>query len=216
MNYIQISEPAFDQLRTKEQLGYIVFTGLKRLNQQYLSLHIIVQSSHKDADYLDNRIEAFLHAYREQLIGLSEETFKENVTAVIEKLVEKPKNIEEVIAFFSWTMCTTSALLKLFNFVKECDQLWTEVSNGMYWFGRKPTLAKALRSGAVTQSSLLLFFDEFVGACSPLRRKFSSQFYGKGKRYVNPVGSGAVEVVEEPVEFRRAHSLMPVPKFTPV
>ena len=56
----QMSEPAFDQLRTKEQLGYIVFTGLKRLNQQYLALHMIVQSSHKDADYLDGRVESFL------------------------------------------------------------------------------------------------------------------------------------------------------------
>ena len=103
-----MSEPAFDQLRTKEQLGYIVFTGLKRLNQQYLSLHIIVQSSHKDADYLDNRIEAFLQVYRDQLIALSEETFKENVNAVIEKLVEKPKNIEEVI-FYVAMRCILSS-----------------------------------------------------------------------------------------------------------
>jgi insulysin len=91
-----MSEPAFDQLRTKEQLGYIVFTGLKRLNQQYLSLHIIVQSSHKDAAYLDERVESFLAQYRELLRALTEEAFAEYVTAVIEKLVEKPKNIDEV------------------------------------------------------------------------------------------------------------------------
>jgi insulysin len=91
-----MSEPAFDQLRTKEQLGYIVFTGIKRLNQQYLALHLIVQSSHKDADFLDGRVEDFLENYREQLLALTEEAFAANVAAVIEKLVEKPKNIDQV------------------------------------------------------------------------------------------------------------------------
>jgi len=28
---MQMSEPAFDQLRTKEQLGYIVFSGIKKV-----------------------------------------------------------------------------------------------------------------------------------------------------------------------------------------
>jgi hypothetical protein len=92
----QMSEPAFDQLRTKEQLGYIVFTGIKRLNQQYLALHLIVQSSHKDADFLDGRVEDFLGNYREQLLALTEDAFAANVAAVIEKLVEKPKNIDQV------------------------------------------------------------------------------------------------------------------------
>lgn len=91
-----MSEPAFDQLRTKEQLGYIVFTGIKRLNQQYLALHLIVQSSHKDADYLDGRVEDFLLQYRAQLTSMPAEDFAANIAAVIEKLVEKPKNIDRV------------------------------------------------------------------------------------------------------------------------
>jgi insulysin len=93
---MKMSEPAFDQLRTKEQLGYIVFTSIKRLNQQHLALHIMVQSSHKDADYLDGRIESFLCQYRAMLLAMPQKEFQENVAAVIEKLVEKPKNIDEV------------------------------------------------------------------------------------------------------------------------
>ena len=96
-----MSEPAFDQLRTKEQLGYIVFTGIKRLNQQYLALHLIVQSSHKDADFLDGRVEDFLLQYRTQLAAMPAEDFAANIAAVIEKLVEKPKNIDRVCDFFS-------------------------------------------------------------------------------------------------------------------
>jgi insulysin len=109
-----MSEPAFDQLRTKEQLGYIVFTGLKRLNQQYLSLHIIVQSSHKDTAYLDERVESFLALYRELLSALTEEAFGEYVTAVIEKLVEKPKNIDEVSSLCYRLCCVRSCCMLCF------------------------------------------------------------------------------------------------------
>lgn len=84
----------------------------------------------------------------------------------------------------------------------------------MYWFNRKATLASVLRAGAVTRESLLQFFDAFLGASSPQRRKFSAQFYGKGKRYVKPADTSAV-VVEEPVQFRRSLPLYPVPKFSP-
>lgn len=92
-----MSEPAFDQLRTKEQLGYIVFTGIKRLNQQVLALHIIVQSSHKDPQYLDERIESFLELYRKHLLEeCTAEQLQTHIHAVIEKLLEKPKNIDQV------------------------------------------------------------------------------------------------------------------------
>ena len=59
-----IKEPAFDQLRTKEQLGYIVHTSTK---SQYgvNGLRIIVQSHVKHPNGLDTRIEAFLEAFRE-------------------------------------------------------------------------------------------------------------------------------------------------------
>jgi hypothetical protein len=104
--------------------------------------------------------------------------------------------------------------------LQECDHYWAEVTNGMYWFGRKHTLADVLRSGTVTRESLLQFFDAYLTAAGPQRRKFSSQFYGKGRRYVKATaagGSGAAPVVVgEPVEFRRSLPLYPVPQFAPV
>lgn len=53
-----IQEPCFDILRTKEQLGYIVFSGIRRSNGVQ-GLRIIVQSD-KHPIHLDNRIEEFL------------------------------------------------------------------------------------------------------------------------------------------------------------
>jgi insulysin len=53
-----IQEPCFDILRTKEQLGYIVFSGIRRSNGVQ-GLRIIVQSD-KHPTFVDDRIEEFL------------------------------------------------------------------------------------------------------------------------------------------------------------
>jgi insulysin len=52
------SEPCFDQLRTKEQLGYLVFSGVRK-QPGMMGFRIIIQSE-RDPIYLENRIEAFL------------------------------------------------------------------------------------------------------------------------------------------------------------
>lgn len=57
-----IHEPAFDQLRTKEQLGYIVWGGLRCFIGS-LGIRIIIQSE-RDTVYLENRIESFLSEYQ--------------------------------------------------------------------------------------------------------------------------------------------------------
>lgn len=54
-----LREPAFNQLRTKEQLGYIVSAGVPSI-AKVLHFTIQVQSSVKDADYLEHRINHFL------------------------------------------------------------------------------------------------------------------------------------------------------------
>lgn len=53
-----ISEPCFSTLRTKEQLGYIVFSGVRKTNGAQ-GLRIIVQSD-KHPEYVEQRINVFL------------------------------------------------------------------------------------------------------------------------------------------------------------
>jgi secreted Zn-dependent insulinase-like peptidase len=132
-------------------------------------------------------VEAFLTSYREQILAMTAEELGENVTAVVEKLLERPKNVDQ-----------------------EGDQLWVEVKAGTYWFERKNVLARVLKREA-SVSSLLSFYDSFVAG--PTRVKFSSQFYGKGTTYVR--ADVGVRVVGEPSAFRRSMGLMPVPPFAP-
>lgn len=53
-----IAEPCFNTLRTKEQLGYIVFSGIRRTSGAQ-GLRIIVQSD-KHPQYVEKRIDLFL------------------------------------------------------------------------------------------------------------------------------------------------------------
>lgn len=55
-----ISEPCFDILRTKEQLGYMVFSGMRRSNGVQ-GLRVIVQSD-RHPKYVDCRVEVFIKA----------------------------------------------------------------------------------------------------------------------------------------------------------
>ena len=55
-----ISEPCFTVLRTDEQLGYIVFSGIRRANGAQ-GLRIIVQSD-KHPQYVEERIDKFMES----------------------------------------------------------------------------------------------------------------------------------------------------------
>ena len=60
-----IKESCFNVLRTKEQLGYIVFSGVWRQGGVH-GLQFIVQS-HKKPKFLDSRIENFLKETRDTI-----------------------------------------------------------------------------------------------------------------------------------------------------
>lgn len=187
-----MSEPAFDQLRTKEQLGYIVFTGASKLGSN-LVLRIIVQST-KDPHFLDERVEAFLEQFRAELAMFTLEKLQENVTAVREQQLEKPKNNYE-----------------------EFSELWREVDGKTFLFHRKELLATALTRMKVTVQSLLAFFDLYVARSSPVRRKVASHFYGRGTSYKKQqmkgsssnISAPAIEVqyVDDIAQFKRSMPL---------
>lgn len=57
-----VDEPCFDQLRTKEQLGYIVNSGIRR-SRGVQGFRVIVQSA-RDLQHVNQRIELFLDSIR--------------------------------------------------------------------------------------------------------------------------------------------------------
>jgi insulysin len=86
-------EPVFNQLRTIEQLGYVVFSG-SVAGVTYAGYRILIQSE-KDCRYLEGRIEHFLTSFEKTIDEMSDEDFEKHKGAVISKRQEKLKNLNQ-------------------------------------------------------------------------------------------------------------------------
>jgi insulysin len=86
-------EPAFDQLRTKEQLGYVVFSGA-RFTITSIGYRFIIQSE-KPPEYLEGRIDSFLSGFAKTLSEMSEAEFEGHKRSLITKRLEKLKNLDQ-------------------------------------------------------------------------------------------------------------------------
>ena len=91
-------EPGFDQLRTKEQLGYIVFTGA-RMAATTMGYRVIIQSE-RSTEYLEERINAFLAMFATSLRKMTQEEFDSHKKSLINKRREKIKNLGQETSRF--------------------------------------------------------------------------------------------------------------------
>ena len=88
-----VREPAFDQLRTKEQLGYLVWSGT-RVGPTHMGFHVAIQSEQKP-QYLESRIDSFLASCETLIQDMTPDAYEEHVTSLINKKLEKDKNLSE-------------------------------------------------------------------------------------------------------------------------
>ena len=105
-------EPTFDELRTKQQLGYIVFvTGWNARGS--MGLRFLLQSE-REPVYLESRVEAFLEAYKTQLAATTPEEFEKQKEGLISQKLEKLENLHS-----------------------ECSRFWSHVTSGYCDFLRR-------------------------------------------------------------------------------
>ncbi|KAI5780940.1 Metalloenzyme, LuxS/M16 peptidase-like protein [Geopyxis carbonaria] len=147
-------EPCFNQLRTKEQLGYIVFSGY-RAGTTTMSYRIIVQSE-RPAPYLESRVEEFLKSFKENLNNLTDKEFQGHVKAVILKKMERLKNLEQ-----------------------ESSRLWARIGNEVYDFFLHETDVEILKN--ITKQEVVDFYNEYISPDSPNRSKMSVQMKAAAK-----------------------------------
>ena len=139
-------EAGFDQLRTKEQLGYIVFTGAK-MQATTMGYRVIIQSE-RPTDYLEERINAFLASFAKSLKNMPQEEFESHKKSLINKRLERTKNLDE-----------------------ESTQLWSHISNEYLDFQQREHDAAYLKP--LTKAELIDFFDHYIHPTSPFRAKLS-------------------------------------------
>ncbi|KAJ3035241.1 Insulinase (Peptidase M16) [Rhizophlyctis rosea] len=140
------SEPCFDQLRTKEQLGYMVFSGLRK-QTGVIGYRVIVQSE-KDAAYVESRIEAFIQKMKTVLKDMTAEEYTKHQTALAAKLLEKDKNLGQ-----------------------ESSRHWSHINSRYYNFEQHFADAELVKQ--VPQEDLLKFYEEYLALESSNRRKLS-------------------------------------------
>ncbi|ETO62175.1 hypothetical protein F444_19897, partial [Phytophthora nicotianae P1976] len=151
-----VDEPLFDQLRTKEQLGYTVYSTPCRGNGVQ-SFKIVVQSNVASPEFIEQRIDTFWRDFREMLTSMSSGELQKHIQSVVKGYVERPKSQEE-----------------------EVQALLVEIANHQYEFGRKTKLADLVRT--LQLSDVLEFFDNFIRPEGLKHKKLSVHIYGNETR----------------------------------
>lgn len=87
-----LNEPFFNQLRTQQQLGYVVFSRPVN-NRGVLGVQFMVQSPTRSCEYIVNCINEYLVGMRQKVLNISEEDFQTQRDAVKIKLAEQDLNL---------------------------------------------------------------------------------------------------------------------------
>ncbi|KAF0694416.1 Aste57867_14713 [Aphanomyces stellatus] len=116
-----VKVPCFSQLRTQEQLGYIVSSG-QQVAHGVVSFYVTVQSNKHSPVHLQARIDAFAAAFCDHLAELPVDQFQKHKDAVVAQLLEAPKTYDQ-----------------------ESGRLWGEIAAETYEFDRRTNVASAVR-----------------------------------------------------------------------
>jgi len=184
------NEPCFDQLRTKEQLGYMVFSGVRKQTGM-MGFRVIIQSE-KSPLYLESRIELFINGLRDTILQMSPEDYKKNAESLSLKLVEKNKNLGQ-----------------------EVRKAWSNIVSRYYDFGQYVRDSQDVLK--VTQVELVEFFDTHISTASPSRKKLSVHMKSQSAvqldtDYKEIVGKNTIVSDDGLVAFKSAMALGPFAK----
>ena len=129
-----ISEPFFDDLRTKQQLGYVVFSRHEDI-RDVLGCQFLIQSSHKSCEFLINCINIFLIRIREEIKNITDEVVEVQKTAIHTQIAEKDINLN-----------------------RENGRFWNEIASHQYEFDRQAKQIEILKT--IKKEEFVAHFEE--------------------------------------------------------
>ena len=89
-----IQQPFFTEMRTNQQLGYIVWSYLRNLDET-IYLNFLIQSGEYSADELNKRANSFIAGASELLSSMDEDTYQKLIESSIEEIEKRPMSISE-------------------------------------------------------------------------------------------------------------------------
>lgn len=169
-------EPFFDQLRTKEQLGYVVSHNTMETTATS-GLRFLIQSERNPIE-LDARIEEFIAGTLPVLQKMDEGVFERHRQSLITRLLTKKRSI-----------------------LKETEVYWRQIIDQQYEFERAALDAERLRT--ITKPELVKFAQDFVVQDGPERRKLAIHIWSEGHpvpadAYAKLSEDGKTTVTEDP------------------
>lgn len=166
-----LHEPVFDQLRTKEQLGYLVHSGTRPGRTTY-GFRFIIQSE-RTCEYLESRIDSFLTAYAVTLAEMSDSEFESHKRSVINKRLEKLKNLDQ-----------------------ETARHWAHISSEYFDFDSAEEDAAHIKM--LTKSDMVDFYAAHMIPTSPTRSKLAVYLIAQGVSGKSKVAADSDEVETVP------------------
>jgi insulysin len=161
-----IQEPCFHQLRTTEQLGYIVQSGVRTFGS-LTGIKILVQSE-RDPRYIESRIESFLQTRIHNLLihTMTEDDFRRQVQSLVDKKLKKDMKLRE-----------------------ESARYWTQITNGFYDF--QEVMEDVEMMMTVTLEDARAFFLEWILPGAPRVKKVSVHIRSQKLKKVKDVETEA-------------------------
>nr|KAJ0185561.1 hypothetical protein LSAT_V11C900462080 [Lactuca sativa] len=172
-----VEEPLFNQLRTKEQLGYVVDCS-PRVTYRILGFCFRVQSSEYTPIYLQGRIDNFINQLQDLLSALDDESFQNFKSGLIAKLLEKDPSL-----------------------TYETNRYWGQITDQRYMFDLSAKEAEAVK--CLEKRDVKEWYNTYLRKSSPKCRRLAVRVWGCNTniKEANQV-STPVQVINDPVAFK--------------
>ncbi|CAG7900169.1 unnamed protein product [Brassica rapa] len=179
-----IEEPLFNQLRTKEQLGYVVECG-PRLTYRVHGFCFCVQSSKYGPVHLLGRIDSFIKDIEGMLEQLDEESFEDYRSGLIGRLLEKDPSL-----------------------LSETNELWSQIVDKRYMFDYSQKEAEELRS--IEKKDVMKWYKTYFKESSPKSRRLAVRVWGCNTNMKETqTDPKSVQVIADAVAFKSTSKFYP-------
>jgi Peptidase M16 inactive domain len=170
---------AYNQLRTREQLGYIVSVYTRKTAGGVWGLTMVVQSSSKTPDYLEQRIEEWLKTFRQELKDMTPEAMAMEARAVVVQLLEEDTKLsQEVGTWWNEIVATQTNHERMTTpAFDRLERLADELNPTMEGLSETTKNGSKRKSPQELKERLLNLFDQFCARDAPERRAVSSRVF---------------------------------------
>jgi hypothetical protein len=150
-----IGEKLFDQLRTKEQLGYVASGSLETL-YDVGGFRVTVESAFHSPKFVEERIDAFLLGFPKQVLTMDDAEFTKTRRSLVDSVLTMDVSLSA-----------------------EADRHWTHVSNQKYQFYRGQIIAGLI--DGVSKKEVVEWLEANLApiAAAPNARRVTIHVHGK-------------------------------------